>query len=79
VPEVALVAAGYEGVAAAAEDDADLLVAGLSDRWRSEGLGLERWALARRTCASLLYVRRGLQPSRFAADGRETRYRWSTA
>jgi DNA-binding SARP family transcriptional activator len=64
-----------ELVAAAAR--AGLLVVGLSDRWREEGLGPFRLALAERTPAPTLFVRRGPRPGGLAPAASRTRYTWS--
>jgi hypothetical protein len=69
---------GAAGVLAAAQD-AGLIVVGLSDRWREEGLGETRAQLARGALAPILFVRRGTR--RGALAGREdvTRFAWSSA
>jgi hypothetical protein len=73
--EPVLVEAG--GVAAAAEG-AGLLVVGLSERWRDEGLGPVRSELARAATAPTLFVRRGLRPGALAPRGEDlTRFTWS--
>jgi hypothetical protein len=68
---------GAAGVIAAAQD-AGLIVVGLSDRWRDEGLGETRAQLARGAPAPILFVRRGTR--RGALAGREdvTRFAWSS-
>ena len=77
VPDVRLVAPGYDGVIEAA-DAGGLLVIGLSDRWRAEGLGMGRWAISRRARPPALYVRRGARPSALGAGAGSTRHPWST-
>ncbi len=67
---------GREGVAALAEG-AGLLVLGLSDRWRTEGLGETRRALVESPPAPTLLVRRGLRPSGIAPQATLTRFTWS--
>jgi hypothetical protein len=67
---------GGEGIAALAEG-AGLLVVGLSDRWRSEGLGRTRSALVRSPPAPTVLVRRGLRPSGIAPTATLTRFTWS--
>jgi DNA-binding SARP family transcriptional activator len=62
-------------VAAAAE--CALVVAGLSDRWRTEGLGETRLTLARDAEPPALLVKRGLRPSGVAPEGTMTRFTWS--
>ena len=49
---------GREGILDAASG-AGLLVIGLSDRWRQEGLGPTRTEIARSAPAATLFVRRG--------------------
>src|SRR5581483_1078135 len=57
---------------------AGLLVVGLSDRWRSEGLGPVRSAIAKAAPAPILFVRRGTRPGALAPrTGDVTRFAWS--
>jgi DNA-binding SARP family transcriptional activator len=58
-------------------NSAALLVVGLSNRWRSEGLGELRATLARECAAPVLFVRRGIRPSGLAPEASATRYTWS--
>jgi hypothetical protein len=67
---------GSEGVTALAEG-AGLLVVGLSERWRSEGLGVTRGALVASPSAPTVLVRRGLRPSGIAPQATLTRFTWS--
>jgi len=76
VAEPLLVRPGREGVAALAEG-AGLLVMGLSERWRSEGLGGMRSALIASPPAPTVLVRRGLRPSGIAPSTTWTRFTWS--
>lgn len=76
--EPALVPAGADGVLGAAED-ARLLVVGLSERWRSEGLGDVRSAVASRAGVPTLFVRRGVRPSGVAPRETLTRFTWTIA
>jgi hypothetical protein len=69
--------AGREGVLAAAEG-ASLLVIGLSDRWRQEGLGPTRSEIAKAAPAPVLFVRRGSRPGALAPRGDVTRFTWSS-
>jgi Kef-type K+ transport system membrane component KefB len=69
--------AGRAGVVEAASA-AGLLVIGLSDRWRQEGLGPTRSEIARAAPAPTLFVRRGLRPGALAPRGDETRFTWSS-
>jgi hypothetical protein len=68
---------GREGIVEAASS-AGLLVIGLSDRWKQEGLGPTRSAIARAAPAPTLFVRRGLRPGALAPRGDETRFTWSS-
>jgi DNA-binding SARP family transcriptional activator len=78
VTEPVLVPAGEEGVVRAAQD-ARLLVVGLSDRWRSEGIGRARLSVAAAIHAPTLFVRHGLRPSGIAPRETFTRFTWTLA
>jgi DNA-binding SARP family transcriptional activator len=78
VTEPLLVPAGQEGVLKAARE-AGLLVLGLSERWRKEGLGAVRHAVAVGADVPTLFVRRGLRPSGLAPDESVTRFTWTLA
>ena len=67
---------GDEGVLEAARESS-LLVIGLSDRWRREGLGATRLAVARKASVPTLIVRRGLRPGGLAPRESLTRFTWS--
>jgi K+:H+ antiporter len=69
---------GREGVLAAARE-ASLLVIGLSDRWRQEGLGPTRSEIARAAPAPVLFVRRGTRPGALAPRDNVTKFTWSSA
>jgi hypothetical protein len=69
---------GREGVLAAA-DHAGLLIVGLSERWRKEGLGETRQAIARAAPVPILFVRRGERPGALAPPTDITRFGWSAA
>ena len=59
--------------------DAGLLVLGLRESWRQEGVGEVRAAIARRAAVPVLFVRRGSRPGLLAHEGAElTRMRWSS-
>jgi len=58
---------------------AGLLVVGLSDRWREEGLGPTRSEIARAAPAPVLFVRRGTRPGALAPREDVTRFSWSAA
>jgi Kef-type K+ transport system membrane component KefB len=76
--EPLVVAGGREGIVAAAET-AGLLVLGLSERWRKEGLGPTRSAIAKAAPAPVLFVRRGSRPGLFAPKENVTQFKWSMA
>jgi DNA-binding SARP family transcriptional activator len=78
VTEPVLISAGEEGVVRAAQD-ARLLVMGLSNRWRTEGIGPVRLAVAAAVPAPTLFVRRGLRPSGIAPQETYTRFTWTLA
>ena len=67
---------GREGLMALAKG-AGILVVGLSDRWRAEGLGETRRALVESPPAPTVLVRRGLRPSGIAPQATLTRFTWS--
>ncbi|MBA2293664.1 MAG: universal stress protein, partial [Actinobacteria bacterium] len=90
--DVSLVLQRYVGVAAqprlvrrgaeelvAASADAGLVVAGITERWRAEGLGPYRAALGRGASSTTLVVRRGIRPGGLAPPGRFTHFTWSLA
>ena len=52
---------------------------GLSDRWRTEGIGPVRRAVAAGAGVPTLFVRRGLRPSGVAPDETLTRFTWTLA
>jgi DNA-binding SARP family transcriptional activator len=76
VAEPVIVGPGPEGVAEATRG-AGLVVLGLSDRWRSEGLGSGRLTVVRSTDAAVLLVRGGVRPGGLAPHESLTRYTWS--
>lgn len=76
VTEPALVQAGTEGVLQAATDGR-LLVIGLSDRWRTEGIGTTRLAVAAAATVPTLFVRRGPRPGGLAPSETLTRFTWT--
>ena len=78
IPATPIVAEpGREGIVAAAAG-AGLLVIGLSDRWRQEGLGPTRSEIAKAAPAPVVFVRRGLRPGALAPRGDVTRFTWSS-
>jgi DNA-binding SARP family transcriptional activator len=58
--------------------DAGLVVVGLTERWRRQGLGRTRAALATAPGVTLL-VRRGLRPGGLAPQPGDTRFTWTIA
>jgi DNA-binding SARP family transcriptional activator len=76
VTEPVLVPAGEGGILEASRD-CGLLVVGLSDRWRAEGLGATRLAVASDSTVPTLFVRRGLRPSAVAPNETLTRFSWT--
>jgi DNA-binding SARP family transcriptional activator len=76
VTEPVLAPPGEDGVLQAA-DDARLLVIGLSGRWRAEGIGAARLAVALAARVPTLFVRRGLRPGGIAPTETLTRFSWT--
>jgi hypothetical protein len=76
VTEPVLASPGEDGVLQAA-DDARLLVIGLSSRWRAEGIGVARLAVASGARVPTLFVRRGLRPGGIAPTETLTRFSWT--
>jgi K+:H+ antiporter len=76
--EPLVVAGGRDGIVEAATG-AGLLVLGLSERWRHEGLGTTRSAIANAAPSPVLFVRRGTRPGLFAPKENVTQFRWSMA
>jgi hypothetical protein len=74
--EPLLVEPGPESLVRAA-DGAALVVAGLSDRWRKDGLGPVRSALATEARPPVVLVRRGLRPGGLAPRATLTRFTWT--
>lgn len=61
----------------AAVGDAGLVVIGLSERWRREGLSGSRAALAESTRTAAVVVRRGIRPGGLAPREALTRFTWT--
>ena len=74
--EPVLIERGRGGLLEASED-AGLLVVGLSERWREEGLGPVRAEIAQRAAAPVVFVRRGHRPGALAPRTDVTRFTWS--
>ncbi len=60
-----------------AAEDAKLVVLGLPERWRREGLGQARLDVARNATPATLIVRRGPRPGGLAPRESRTRFTWS--
>jgi hypothetical protein len=73
-----VVEGGRDGILAAARG-VGLLVVGLSESWREEGLGETRSQLARSSAAPILFVRRGQRIGALAPRDNFTRFSWSSA
>jgi DNA-binding SARP family transcriptional activator len=58
-------------------NEASVVVVGLSDRWRTEGLGPVRSALATRATPPVILVHRGLRPGGLAPPDGLSRFTWS--
>jgi DNA-binding SARP family transcriptional activator len=76
VAEPLLARPGRRGVASLA-GDAGLLVVGLSERWRQEGLGRARSQLAEAPPSPMVFIRRGTRPGGLAPPETRTRFSWS--
>jgi DNA-binding SARP family transcriptional activator len=76
VTEPLLAPAGERGVLDAATGT-QLVVLGLSERWRAEGAGPVRWAIAQGAPVPVLLVRRGVRPGGLSPQEGLTRYTWS--
>ena len=74
--EPLLAAPGRRSITALAEE-AGLLVVGLSERWRVEGLGAIRTELVEAPVAPTVLVRRGPRPGGLAPPETQTRFGWS--
>ncbi len=76
--EPVLTAPTVEGIAEAAAG-ARAVVLGASPRWRSEGLGGARAAIAAAVSGPCVVVRRGLRPGGLSPPDSMTRFTWSLA
>jgi DNA-binding SARP family transcriptional activator len=76
VTEPVLAPAGTDGFLDAAAG-ARLFVVGLSNRWRTEGVGTARAAVASKAPVPTLFVRRGLRPGGIAPSETLTRFTWT--
>ena len=78
VTEPLLISPGDVGVVEAAVD-ARVLVVGLSERWRDEGIGPVRVAVATATRAPVLFVRAGPRAGGITPSHTMTRFTWTQA
>ena len=76
--EPVLAEPGRDGILEAVAG-AGLLLVGLSERWRKEGLGETRRAIARSAPAPIVFVRRGERAGAMAPATEMTRFGWSAA
>jgi hypothetical protein len=76
VTEPVLIPPGDTGVVDAAAD-ARVLVVGLSERWREEGIGMVRAAVATAAQAPVLFVRAGGHSHGIAPAHTLTRFTWT--
>ncbi len=72
-----LLIAPHPAALLAATADAALVVVGLTDRWRSDGLGPARETLAVQAGKPVVLVKRGLRPGGLAPRESRTRFTWS--
>ncbi|HEX6681009.1 MAG TPA: AfsR/SARP family transcriptional regulator [Gaiellaceae bacterium] len=72
-----LLAEPTEDALVASVESAALVVAGISARWRCEGIGAMRRTLVRRARPPVLLVHRGLRPSALAPREARTRFTWT--
>jgi nucleotide-binding universal stress UspA family protein len=66
-----------EDALVATVEDATFVVAGVSPRWRHEGIGDARRALVRRAHPPVLLVHGGPRPSGLAPRDSRTRFSWT--
>jgi DNA-binding SARP family transcriptional activator len=62
-----------------ATEEAGVVAIGLTERWRREGLGRTRTALATAGTVPVLLVRRGMRPGGLAPRESDTRFTWTIA
>ena len=62
-----------------AVESAEVVVIGISERWRTQGIGDSRRALVRNAASPILLVHRGLRPGGIAPRGARTRFTWTVA
>lgn len=68
---------GSRGIAAAAADTAGLLVLGLSERWRDEGLGRTRASLCAEPPCPVVVTHRGARTGLLRPPSMSSRFPWS--
>lgn len=68
-----------EAALAAAVEPATIVIAGISPRWRAEGIGASRRVLLGRAAPPVVLVRGGLRPGGLAPPDSRTRFTWSLA
>jgi hypothetical protein len=73
-----VIVAPRRGAVLEAAEGAGVLVIGLSDRWREEGLGATRSEIAAAAPAPIVFVRRGTRPGALAPRDDVTRFTWSS-
>ena len=78
IAEPLLIAPGADGVIEASHQ-AQLIVTGLSDDWRKEGIGDVRATIARDATPPVMLIRGGLRPGGLAPDHTLTRFTWTIA
>jgi DNA-binding SARP family transcriptional activator len=78
VTEPQLIPTGEAGVLEAAAD-ARLLVIGLSERWRQDGIGTARATVATTAAAPVLFVRAGSRPHGLVPTQTMTKFSWTHA
>jgi len=76
--ETRIVTPGREAILDAAQGSG-LLMLGLSERWREEGLGELRGEIVREAAWPILFVRRGSRPGALAPRDTMTQFAWSRA
>jgi DNA-binding SARP family transcriptional activator len=72
-----LLAEATEDALLAAVSEATIVVAGISPRWRDDGIGAARRGLVSRSKRPVLLVHRGARPGVLAPRGSQTRFSWS--
>ena len=77
VAEPVVIESGGSRMLTAAQD-AGLLVIGLSQRWRQEGLGSVRLRIASEATVPMLFVRRGVRSGLIAPSGSMSEFGWSS-